>query len=370
MPIAQCRTTCQTIADKKMVACAYTGEDTPDHNQFCFTQAQCGALMGFDANGDPIAQPGIFQTGASQAHDCPAPLSYCYANKGTPFKLAFPFDPKKPTVIDLGDYINQAYAWMIGAGMTIAIVMVMIGGLQYVLAAGSGSVEKGKKRIRNGIIGFILLLCVNLILQTVNPNMTILEVPRIPLVKQIGMPTVSCEQAAIAKGKDGKALYTLCPAATGKAVDGMYKGSEQCGTLDAQLSAGAGQTGVASGSSCSWTSCPNFGQFCLNKKCVTCEGANESDSPVKPSVSICNQLSPPVPTKPGSDTLVCQWQKEVSTGAAIAGALAPAPIAAVTKSLNTSGKCILINVTKDAANAATWQGQHDSSGTFGAGGKM
>ena len=90
-----------------MVTCSYNGEDTPDHNQFCFTEAQCGALMGFDAKGNTISQPGRFQTGTSQAHDCPAPLSYCYANKGTPYKLAFPFDPKNTFVIDIGDYINK-----------------------------------------------------------------------------------------------------------------------------------------------------------------------------------------------------------------------------------------------------------------------
>ena len=333
-----------------MVTCSYNGEDTPDHNQFCFTEAQCGALMGFDAKGNTISQPGRFQTGTSQAHDCPAPLSYCYANKGTPYKLAFPFDPKNTFVIDIGDYINKAYSWMIGAGMTIAIIMVMIGGLQYVLAAGSGSVEKGKKRIRNGIIGFILLLCVNLILKTVNPNLTILEVPAIPLVKQIGMTTVSCEQAAAAKGSNGKSLYTMCPPAKGSAKDGVYSGPEHCGTDDSRLSAGMGQTGVAAGSSCAWTSCSTFGQYCLNKKCVSCEGANESDSPVKPSPSICGQLSPPAPKTAGSDTFVCEWKKEVTATAAAVSTLSPT-LGAISNSANTNGKCILKNVTKETRDA-------------------
>ena len=296
-----------------MVACSYSGADTPDHNQFCFSSAQCAAILGVDLKGNPKPTPGLFQTGANQAHDCPFPLSYCYPDpaNGQSLKLSVPFDPAKPTVIDLSDYINQAYTWMIAAGMTIAIVMMMIGGLQYVLAAGGGSVDKGKKRIMNGIIGFVLLLCVNLILQTVNPYLTKLQVPSLPLIKQIGLPTgSSCEDMAIAKDSLKKQIYTLCPAPKGSLdpdpTTGKYVGPERCGTQDAQVSGAAGQSGVAGGSSCTWQTCDNPGEVCVNKKCVLCEDVySGSPNGLKPSQSVCGQLTPPAPKIKNSVQVQC-----------------------------------------------------------------
>lgn len=88
----------------------------------------------------------------------------------------------------LAEYINAIYKYMIGIGITIAIVMIMIGGLQYVLGAGSGNVDKGKERIKNGIVGLILLWSVFLILHTVNPQLVSLKMVELQTVKEIDLP--------------------------------------------------------------------------------------------------------------------------------------------------------------------------------------
>ncbi len=75
----------------------------------------------------------------------------------------------------IGVYIAGAYKYLIGFAMTIAIVMIMVGGLQYVLGAASGDVKKGKERINKAIEGFVLLMFVYVILYTVNPNMIFLR---------------------------------------------------------------------------------------------------------------------------------------------------------------------------------------------------
>ncbi len=73
-------------------------------------------------------------------------------------------------------YISGVYKFLIGASVTIAIVMVMIGGVQYVLAGASQQhVSKGKERIVNAISGLILLLSVYVILYTVNPELVLLR---------------------------------------------------------------------------------------------------------------------------------------------------------------------------------------------------
>lgn len=87
----------------------------------------------------------------------------------------------------LADYLNAIYAFLIGAATIMAIVMIMVGGLQYTIgAASSAQVEKGKDRIKNGVTGLILLLCVFLILKTTNPQLVLqkmIELQNVPLVE-------------------------------------------------------------------------------------------------------------------------------------------------------------------------------------------
>ncbi|MFH1433793.1 MAG: pilin, partial [Candidatus Uhrbacteria bacterium] len=53
----------------------------------------------------------------------------------------------------IGQYVAALYKWMLGAGALIAVVMVMIGGLQYMIGKGAGDIQKGKDRMKNAVIG-------------------------------------------------------------------------------------------------------------------------------------------------------------------------------------------------------------------------
>jgi len=75
----------------------------------------------------------------------------------------------------LADYLTALYRFLIGASITVAIVMVMIGGFQYTLSAGGSDAGKAKTRITNATIGLILLLSVYLILYTANPDLTVFK---------------------------------------------------------------------------------------------------------------------------------------------------------------------------------------------------
>ncbi len=73
----------------------------------------------------------------------------------------------------LGTYVAAVYKFLIGFAMTVAIVMTMVGGIQYVVGATTGEIGKAKERIKNAITGFTLLMSVYVILFIVNPNLTI-----------------------------------------------------------------------------------------------------------------------------------------------------------------------------------------------------
>jgi hypothetical protein len=101
----------------------------------------------------------------------------------------------------IGTYVIGMYKFLIGFAVTVAIVMMMVGGIQYVVGATAGDVGKAKERITNAITGLVLLLFVYVILFTVNPNLTMFKdlsiayVPEIPdenFFDQTGADSMSC----------------------------------------------------------------------------------------------------------------------------------------------------------------------------------
>jgi hypothetical protein len=83
----------------------------------------------------------------------------------------------------LADYIVGVYRYSIFFGSIISVLMIIIGGLQWLTAAGdAGRVGAAQKRITNAVVGLLLLLGSFLILSTVNPNLTMLNPLHIKMV--------------------------------------------------------------------------------------------------------------------------------------------------------------------------------------------
>lgn len=83
----------------------------------------------------------------------------------------------------LAEYINAVYAWLISAGALVAVVMIMIGGLQYALAHGdSGKVGKAKERITRSLTGIVLLLSAYTVAFMVDPDTTRFDTLQISMV--------------------------------------------------------------------------------------------------------------------------------------------------------------------------------------------
>lgn len=58
----------------------------------------------------------------------------------------------------LGQYLTPMLGWMFGVAAGLAIFMVVIGGLQIVMAGGNDAkISEGRQRITQAIIGLILL---------------------------------------------------------------------------------------------------------------------------------------------------------------------------------------------------------------------
>lgn len=114
----------------------------------------------------------------------------------------------------IGEYMSAVYRWLLGASVTFAIVLIMIGGVQYVLSAGSGDVSAAKERITNAVIGFVLLLGTYAILYTVNPELTLLTGLELPMVDPREYVAVSGDTAGAANKEKLARLGIICDSQT------------------------------------------------------------------------------------------------------------------------------------------------------------
>lgn len=72
-------------------------------------------------------------------------------------------------------YLNALYKFFLSSGVIIAIVLVMIGGIQWMVGATVGSHEKAHERIEHALIGLALLFGTYAILTFINPAITSLK---------------------------------------------------------------------------------------------------------------------------------------------------------------------------------------------------
>ncbi len=71
----------------------------------------------------------------------------------------------------LGEYLGNMYKFGVYIAIGLAVLMIVIGGLQYVSTDAIGDKSDGKKRIQNALAGLVLALMAYIILNTLNPNL-------------------------------------------------------------------------------------------------------------------------------------------------------------------------------------------------------
>ena len=72
---------------------------------------------------------------------------------------------------DFGGYVTRMIRIIIGLMAVIAVIMVIFGGIQYMISESGGEKGAGKERIMNAIWGLVLALSSYMILNTINPDL-------------------------------------------------------------------------------------------------------------------------------------------------------------------------------------------------------
>jgi len=97
------------------------------------------------------------------------------AASGFPIEFLIPLpgnatcDPNVPLGV-FQCYFNSIYPWAVGTAAGVALLMVLVGGLQIIRSEGDqGKRQEGIDRLRMAIIGLMMIIFSNIILQTLNP---------------------------------------------------------------------------------------------------------------------------------------------------------------------------------------------------------
>ncbi len=97
----------------------------------------------------------------------------------------------------IAEYVVGVYTYLFGAVGFLVAFMMMFGGFQILTAGGdSGKVNAGKSKIKNAVIGTVIAASAFLILNTVNPNMTVLSPLSLVTVKPDPLKKVNGYMAA------------------------------------------------------------------------------------------------------------------------------------------------------------------------------
>ena len=81
----------------------------------------------------------------------------------------FPVSSKDNTA--LGNYLNVMFGIFIGICAVLAVIMIVVGGIEYMTSELVHSKEHGKERITHAILGLILALGAYTLLNTINPDL-------------------------------------------------------------------------------------------------------------------------------------------------------------------------------------------------------
>lgn len=148
------------------------GQPTFPIEAWCTTAQQAKEADGFD-----IISPCALQLNGGAEASAPAETKYSWLAKLPGFDDSG-FDPAKKC--SFVDYLNIMIKLLIGIGAVLAMVMIVMGGMEYMTSELISSKEAGKSRIMNAMLGLVIALSSYLILNTLNPDLLNLCLDKLP----------------------------------------------------------------------------------------------------------------------------------------------------------------------------------------------
>lgn len=133
------------------------------------------------------------------------------------------------------DYVEGAYRYAVFVGAILAVVMLMLGGLQWMTSGGDASrVTAAKKRINNAVVGLVLVIGSYTLLATISEDFILLQPTKIRSVipdqyEWVGTPD---EDAPTPSGGTYTASGSSSNSSNAAHRDSMFSICREGGTLD------------------------------------------------------------------------------------------------------------------------------------------
>jgi len=163
---------------------------------------------------------GLVFFGSTLLLSTPVQAAECVAGEGEYCLLApLPLIGDETGKVDVkqgfGSYVNGIIRLFMGLIGIFAVLMIVVGGIQYMTTSLLGEKEAAKSRITNAIGGLILALASYIILNTINPNLVNFNVSvptaELSLSKVDEPPTQTGVGTTTLGGKTVKTGGSLCP---------------------------------------------------------------------------------------------------------------------------------------------------------------
>jgi len=74
-------------------------------------------------------------------------------------------------VTSFSDYANRIFSVLLTVSITLAVLMIVLGGFQYVTSASGLGKSDGKEKIKDALLGLVIILLSYLVLVTINPSL-------------------------------------------------------------------------------------------------------------------------------------------------------------------------------------------------------
>ena len=168
----------------------------------CWRKTECEAYRKDILKVDPSQVTDGFDASAEAKAICgatdatgKAELGFCLAAGKSTTKITF---GTRNTFEHFGDFIQYIYRYSFIIGSIVAVVMIMLGGVMWIVSGTSPDLkQKAQKRIGGAIMGIILLALSYTILNLVNPYLVNLRMPAVWLINPEGLQPAKCDQLNI-----------------------------------------------------------------------------------------------------------------------------------------------------------------------------
>ncbi|MBU1612965.1 pilin, partial [Patescibacteria group bacterium] len=103
----------------------------------------------------------------------------------------------KKQFANLGEYITTVYNYVLTIASILAVIVIILAGVQWAVSGGSGDqINSAKKRITGALVGLLIAFLSYAILNTLNPNLVNLRLPQVYLIRPFAVAFDYCRDMA------------------------------------------------------------------------------------------------------------------------------------------------------------------------------